>query len=111
MARDLKRLAVEEGIVVCALSQLNRADRDSKSEPRLNQMRGSGQIEEACDMGVLIHRPNLKNETATITIAKGRNIGLAKEKVKFNVNLSYFSDFEEGDPSAPYAEKKEELPF
>jgi replicative DNA helicase len=74
-------------------------------------MRGSGQIEEACDMGVLIHRPNLKNETATITIAKGRNIGLAKEKVKFNVNLSYFSDFEEGDPSAPYAEKKEELPF
>ena len=111
MARDLKRLAVEEGIVVCALSQLNRSDRDSKSEPRLNQMRGSGQIEEACDMGVLIHRPNLKNETATITIAKGRNIGLAKEKVKFHANLSYFSDFEEGDPSAPYTEKKEELPF
>lgn len=110
MARDLKRLAVEEGLAICALSQLNRADKD-KGEPRLNQMRGSGQIEEACDMGVLIHRPNLKNETATITIAKGRNIGLAKEKVKFNVNLSYFSDFEEGDPSAPYTEKKEQLPF
>lgn len=110
MARDLKRLAVEEGLAICALSQLNRADKD-KGEPRLNQMRGSGQIEEACDMGVLIHRPNLKNETATITIAKGRNIGLAKEKVKFNANLSYFSDFEEGDPSAPYTEKKEQLPF
>ena len=110
MARDLKRLAVEEGLAICALSQLNRADKD-KGEPRLNQMRGSGQIEEACDMGVLIHRPNLKNETATITIAKGRNIGLAKEKVKFNANLSYFSDFEEGDPSAPYQEKKEQLPF
>ena len=110
MARDLKRLAVEEGLAICALSQLNRADKD-KGEPRLNQMRGSGQIEEACDMGVLIHRPNLKNETATITLAKGRNIGLAKEKVKFNANLSYFSDFEEGDPSAPYQEKKEQLPF
>ena len=110
MARDLKRLAVEEGLAICALSQLNRADKD-KGEPRLNQMRGSGQIEEACDMGVLIHRPNLKNETATITIAKVRNIGLAKEKVKFNANLSYFSDFEEGDPSAPYQEKKEQLPF
>ena len=110
MARDLKRLAVEEGLAICALSQLNRADKD-KGEPRLNQMRGSGQIEEACDMGVLIHRPNLKNETATITLAKGRNIGLAKEKVKFNANLSYFSDFEEGDPSAPYTEKKEQLPF
>ena len=110
MARDLKRLAIEEGLAICALSQLNRADKD-KGEPRLNQMRGSGQIEEACDMGVLINRPNLKNETATITIAKGRNIGLAKEKVKFNANLSYFSDFEEGDPSAPYQEKKEQLPF
>ena len=110
MARDLKRLAVEEGLAICALSQLNRADKD-KGEPRLNQMRGSGQIEEACDMGVLIHRPNPKNETATITLAKGRNIGLAKEKVKFNANLSYFSDFEEGDPSAPYQEKKEQLPF
>lgn len=110
MARDLKRLAVEEGLAICALSQLNRADKD-KGEPRLNQMRGSGQIEEACDMGVLINRPSLKNETATITIAKGRNIGLAKEKVKFNANLSYFSDFEEGDPSAPYQEKKEQLPF
>lgn len=110
MARDLKRLAVEEGLAICALSQLNRADKD-KGEPRLNQMRGSGQIEEACDMGVLINRPNLKNETATITIAKGRNIGLAKERVKFNANLSYFSDFEEGDPSAPYQEKKEQLPF
>ena len=110
MARDLKRLAVEEGLAICALSQLNRADKD-KGEPRLNQMRGSGQIEEACDMGVLINRPNLKNETATITIAKGRNIGLAKEKIKFNANLSYFSDFEEGDPSAPYQEKKEQLPF
>ena len=110
MARDLKRLAVEEKIIVCALSQLNRADKD-KGEPRLNQMRGSGQIEEACDMGVLINRPNLNKEVATITIAKGRNIGLAKEKVKFNANLSYFSDFEAGDPQAPYSEEKEKLPF
>ena len=110
MARDLKRLAVEEQITVCALSQLNRPNKD-KDEPRLNQMRGSGQIEEACDMGVLINRPNLNKEVATITIAKGRNIGLAKEKVKFNANLSYFSDFEAGDPQAPYSEKKEELPF
>ena len=62
-------------------------------------------------MGVLINRPNLNKEVATITIAKGRNIGLAKEKVKFNANLSYFSDFEAGDPQTPYTEKKEELPF
>ena len=62
-------------------------------------------------MAVLVHRPNKNSDVANIYIAKGRNIGLAKEKVKFNANLSYFSDFEEGDPSAPYQEKKEQLPF
>jgi replicative DNA helicase len=74
-------------------------------------MRGSGQIEEACDIAVLIYRPNPKTEKANIYIAKGRNIGLGKETIKFNSSLSYFSDFEDGDPDAPYSEKKEELPF
>ena len=109
MARDLKRLAVELDIAICALSQLKRAE--GSKEPALNRMRGSGQIEEACDMAILIHRPNLKTDVANVTIAKGRNIGLAKEKVKFNSALSYFSDFEQGDPQAPYQERKEELPF
>lgn len=110
MARDLKRLAVEENICVCALSQLNRSKED-KGRPRLNQMRGSGQIEEACDMAVLIYRPNLQKESANIYLDKGRNIGVAKDIIKFNGNLSYFSDFEQGDPSAPYKEQKEDLPF
>lgn len=110
MARDLKRLAVEENICICALSQLNRS-KEEKGRPRLNQMRGSGQIEEACDMAVLIHRPNLQKESANIYLDKGRNIGVAKDIIKFNGNLSYFSDFEQGDPSAPYKEQKEDLPF
>ena len=110
MARDLKRLAVEENICICALSQLNRSKED-KGRPRLNQMRGSGQIEEACDMAVLIHRPNPQKESANIYLDKGRNIGVAKDIIKFNGNLSYFSDFEQGDPSAPYKEQKEDLPF
>ena len=110
MARDLKRLAVEENICVCALSQLSRP-KDEKGRPRLNQMRGSGQIEEACDMAVLIHRPNLQKESANIYLDKGRNIGVAKDIIKFNGNISYFSDFEQGDPSAPYKEQKEDLPF
>ena len=110
MARDLKRLAVEENICICALSQLNRS-KEEKGRPRLNQMRGSGQIEEACDMAVLIYRPNLQKESANIYLDKGRNIGVAKDIIKFNGNLSYFSDFEQGDPSAPYKEKQDDLPF
>lgn len=109
MARDLKRLAVELNICIVALSQLARAA--GQTEPNINRMRGSGQIEEACDIAVLIHRPNPRTENAKIYIAKGRNIGLAQENVKFNTSLSYFSDYEEGDPNAPYEEKKEKLPF
>jgi replicative DNA helicase len=111
MARDLKRLAAELNIVIVALSQLARPSGGASKEPTLNRMRGSGQIEEACDIAVLIYRPNPKTEKANIYIAKGRNIGLGKETIKFNSSLSYFSDFEDGDPDAPYAEKKEDLPF
>ena len=109
MARDLKRLAVELNICIVALSQLARAA--GQTEPNINRMRGSGQIEEACDIAVLIHRPNPRTENAKIYIAKGRNIGLATESVKFNSTLSYFCDYEEGDPNAPFEEKKEKLPF
>ena len=109
MARDLKRLAVELDVCVVALSQLARAV--GAKEPSLSRMRGSGQIEEACDMAILIHRPNPKNDMAKIYLAKGRNIGLATEKVKFNSDLSYFCDYEQGDPDAPFQDKTEKLPF
>lgn len=109
MARDLKRLAVEQNIVIVALSQLARSI--GAKEPSLNRLRGSGQIEEACDMAVLVHRPNRNSDVAKIYIAKGRNIGLATEKVKFVAHLSYFCDFDPDDPSAPYQEQKEKLPF
>ena len=109
MARDLKRLAVEQNIVIVALSQLARSI--GAKEPSLNRLRGSGQIEEACDMAVLVHRPNRNSDVAKIYIAKGRNIGLATEKVKFVAHLSYFCDFDPDDPNAPYQEQKEKLPF
>ena len=109
MARDLKRLAVEQNIVIVALSQLARSI--GAKEPSLNRLRGSGQIEEACDMAVLVHRPNRNSDVAKIYIAKGRNIGLATEKVKFLAHLSYFCDFDPDDPNAPFQEQKEKLPF
>lgn len=101
MARDLKRLAVEVNVCVVAISQLSRAK--DKPEPTLMEMRGSGQIEEACDTAVLVYRPfvygierykdgTLTYGTAQLTIAKGRNIGLAQEIVQFNGELTYFHD-------------------
>jgi hypothetical protein len=93
MARDFKRLAVEEDICVILLSQLNRSG-DRSKEPDLSQMRGSGQIEEACDTAVLVHRPVQGSDTATLLLRKGRNIGTGKCKVQFNGWLCYFSDME-----------------
>lgn len=110
MARDLKRDAVELDIAVCALSQLNRSG-DRVKEPNLSQMRGSGQIEEACDSAVLLHRPSQTSDYCNLLLSKGRNVGTGKDRVKFNRHLSYFSDYEAGDIDKPYNEEKEQLPF
>lgn len=108
MARDLKRLAVELDIVIVALSQLARS---TSEKAGLHRMRGSGQIEEACDIAVIISRPNKSSTQAKLQIAKGRNIGLATEVVKFDRDLSYFCDYEKGDDGAPYVENEHPLPF
>lgn len=123
MARDLKRLAVELDICIVAISQLSRAK--DKPEPTLSEMRGSGQIEEACDTAVLVYRPHVygiqryKDGTSTVgtaqlTIAKGRNIGLAQEVVKFNSEFTFFHDMDDatvGDKPQPAWDDKDPLPF
>ncbi len=126
MARDLKRLAVELNICIVAISQLSRSK--EKPEPSLAEMRGSGQIEEACDTAVLVYRPfvygierykdgTLTYGTAQLTIAKGRNIGLAQEVVSFDSELTYFYDISEQDvpkvqaQSAGYNDNDDVLPF
>lgn len=113
MARELKRLAVECQICIVALSQLSR--NGQTNEPSLSELRGSGQIEEAADVVVLLYRPfvygvlkyanGMETEnTAQIEIAKGRNIGLAKDIVSFDGNLSFFSDY-----IRPMGQKQEEV--
>lgn len=123
MARDLKRLAVELNVCIVAISQLSRAK--DKPEPTLMEMRGSGQIEEACDTAVLVYRPyvygierykdgRLTYGTAQLTIAKGRNIGLAQEVVAFNGDLTYFHDMNDQPQVQAQSngwEEKDPLPF
>ena len=84
-ARRLKNLAKELNIWILALSQLNR---DSiNPSPSVNRLRGSGQINEAADITMLLYRPEVYQRrynapfestetkgTALIEIAKGRNI-------------------------------------
>lgn len=103
MARDMKRLAADTGACVILLSQLSRDQNSKYGEPSLSRMRGSGQIEEACDMAVLIWRPSLYGKekyddgtvtagTAVLKLAKGRNVGIGSEVVLFDGDLTYFKD-------------------
>lgn len=110
MARTLKRIAVEEDVCIVALSQLSRDT--NRKEPTMSRLRGSGQIEEAADMVVLIYRPEVygiayyqdgtpSEGSAQIKIAKGRNIGLASEIVQFNGEYTFFSDYDKRKQPEP----------
>ncbi len=60
-ARRLKNLAKELNIFIVLLSQLSR---DLQSpEPTLARLRGSGQVNEAADMTILIYRPEYYSKT------------------------------------------------
>lgn len=58
---DLKQFAVQEGIVVLLLAQLNRGvEKDNQNGPRkpmLSDLRDSGRIEEDANRVILLHRP------------------------------------------------------
>lgn len=102
IAREFKRIAVEENICIVLLSQLSRDP--SGHEPTMSRLRGSGQIEEAADVVILVYRPSVYGiatypngtstaDSAKLIIAKGRNIGLGEDIVAFNSELTFFSDF------------------
>jgi replicative DNA helicase len=101
-ARALKNLAKELNICIVCLSQLSRT-KDAAQEPRLSELRDSGQIEEAADVVMLIYRPEAYGLTtfedgescvgrAEITIAKGRNIGTGVFRTNFNSAQTRFTN-------------------
>lgn len=110
-AREAKNIALELNISVIVVSQLNR----SASHPSIRMLRGSGQIEESADNVVLIDRPEAYPDstqkyegeystsstqgTAKIIIAKGRNVGIGCELVRFD---GRYTRFYEEDTEAPF---------
>ncbi len=120
-ARRLKNIAKELNIWVLALSQLSRDNQNPI--PSVNRLRGSGQINEAADITILLYRPEVYNKrypepfqstnpsgTAMIDIAKGRNIGVFKFIVGFNAATTHFYELSER-PILPFAESKDDNPF
>lgn len=106
MARSAKNIAKECGIAVILLSQLARG----KDHPTINQLRGSGQIEESADNIVLIDRPeaypnnSIRYEgdysdqdthgTAKLILAKGRGVGTGSALVGFDGRFTQFYELD-----------------
>ncbi len=120
-ARRFKNVAKELNITVILLSQLRR---EQNPRPTIARLRGSGQIEEAADLILLIWRPEYYNidsyedapisdttGTAEIIIAKGRNYGVGKFWLNFDPQLTYFSNLKYGNNSVDSTADRGDEPF
>lgn len=106
ITRELKIMAKELDVPVIALSQLRRMQ---SKEPQLSDLRESGAIEQDADIVMFINRPdvgateeelkkgNIVKGMADLIIAKHRNGGLDRIKLRFKGELTKFVNPEPGD--------------
>lgn len=106
ITRDLKIMAKELDVPVIALSQLRRMQ---TKEPQLSDLRESGAIEQDADIVMFINRPdvgmsedeqkknNIVKGMADLIIAKHRNGGLDRIKLRFKGELTKFVNPEPND--------------
>ena len=107
ISRALKEVAAELGIVVIALSQLNRqVSARTNKRPMLSDLRESGAIEQDADMVIFPFRPAYyemqekgipEMETdVEIIIAKGRSTGVGTVYLNYvSKYVKFVSDFKE----------------
>ncbi len=99
IVKALKDLAKELQVPVILNSQLNR--KASYGQPKLNDLRDSGTIEEIADIVILINRPEFYGVVqdfsgyplkgiAEVTIAKNKNGELGEVRIKFISEYAMF---------------------
>ncbi|MBN2742722.1 MAG: AAA family ATPase [Marinilabiliaceae bacterium] len=95
ISRAIKLLAMAENLPIIALSQLNR---EAKGEPRLNQLRESGSLEQDADVVLLVYRPSLDGDESAradygeLIVAKNRRGTLGRLPC-YHRNMSEFSEY------------------
>jgi replicative DNA helicase len=104
----LKNLAKALRITVIALAQLNRGPSNrSDPTPRMSDIRETGVAEQACDVGILIHRPDMYEREsprageADLIVDKHRGGPRATVTVAFQGHYSRFVDMREEPPRRP----------
>lgn len=121
ITRELKIMAKELDVPVIALSQLKRMA--NEKEPQLSDLRESGAIEQDADIVMFINRPevglseaqlksaNIERGAAELIVAKHRNGGLDRIKLRFKGELTKFINPEpQNHPDEPPAEPTYSVP-
>lgn len=96
ISKSLKALARELAIPIVALCQVSR-DAEGE-EPTLNQLRGSGSIEQDADVVMFLHRDRIKDgdsiaaQDAKIILAKQRNGACGDIPIMFLPSYSKFEN-------------------
>ncbi|MFE9247060.1 replicative DNA helicase [Nocardiopsis sp. NPDC006938] len=102
-SRALKLLAKELGVVVVALSQLNRKPEDRPDKrPQVSDLRESGAVEQDADVIILLYREDVHDKDsprageADLIIGKHRNGPTCDVTVAFQGHYSRFVDMAPG---------------
>lgn len=115
ISRYFKLLAVELQAVIIPLSQISREhSKRENHRPKLSDLRESGAIEQDADMVIFPYREayyDISNtppevEDVEIIIAKGREMGTGKVKVKFRSLYSKFYSANEENTYDEYIKSK-----
>lgn len=100
ISREIKALANQLSVPMVALSQLNRNIESrpmEQREPRVSDLRESGQIEQDADLILLLHRqsiydPTMDETRAKLIIAKNRSGKTGAVDLHYQGDLYKFSD-------------------
>jgi len=101
ISRKLKLLAKEFDTCVVALSQLRRLEKTKgkAARPTLEDLRGSGALEQDADVVLAIHREDLYrppgekwDHIAELIVMKARNAGQGQHRVMFDGRFTGFYD-------------------
>lgn len=95
---NIRRIAVHHGITFLIGAQINRAPQDDKEKtPQLHHLKGTGKLEEAADMVVLLHWPHFYDRSKSkldylLFIAKNRHGKTDYKRVSFYPQHSLFKE-------------------